>query len=81
MIAAEQWALQEYALCLTTELGKKAKEQWRYTPNSGLKNTSHTDAPTKGKKPEGSHNAITVTPLYHSTEYAARCMCKRTALR
>lgn len=64
-----------------TELGKKAQEQWRYTPNSGLKNTSHTAAPTKGKRTEASHNAINATPLYHSTENAARCMCKRTALR
>lgn len=81
MITAGQWALQECALCLTTELGKKAQEQWRYTPNSGLKNTSHTAAPTKGKRTEASHNAINATPLYHSTENAARCMCKRTALR
>ena len=81
MITAEQWALQEYALCLTTELGKKAKEQWRYTPNSGLKNTSHTAAPTKGKKPEGCYNAINATSLYHGAENAARYMCKRTALR
>lgn len=81
MITAGQWALQEYASCLTTELGKKAIEQWRYAPNSGLKNTSHTAAPTKGKKPEGCYNAINATPLYHSTENAARCMCKRTALR
>lgn len=81
MITAGQWALQECASCLTTELGKKAQEQWRYTPNSGLKNTSHTAAPTKGKRTEASHNAINATPLYHSTENAARCMCKRTALR
>ena len=81
MITAEQWALQEYAPCLTTELGKKAKEQWKYTPNSGLKNTSHTDAPTKGKRTEGIHNAITATTLYSGAENAARCMCKRTALR
>lgn len=81
MITAGQWALQECAPCLTTELGKKAQEQWRYTPNSELKNTSHTAAPTKGKRTEASHNAIYATPLYHSTENAARCMCKRTALR
>ena len=81
MITAGQWALQECAPCLTTELGKKAKEQWRYTPNSELKNTNHTAAPTKGKRTEASHNAINATPLYHSAENAARCMCKRTALR
>lgn len=81
MVEAGQWALQEYAPCLTTELGKKAIEQWRYTPNSGLKNTSHTAAPTKGKRTEASHNAINATPLHHGAENAARCMCKRTALR
>ena len=81
MITAGQWALRECAPCLTTKLGKKAKEQWRYAPNSELKNTSHTDAPTKGKRTEGIHNAITATTLYHSAENAARCMCKRTALR
>lgn len=96
MIAAEQWALQECAPCLTTELGKKAREQWRYTPNSGLKNTSHTAAPTKGKRTEGIHNAITAPPavpwhrkcsaLHVQTHRAAmtdavRCAGHRTAVR
>ena len=64
-----------------TELGKKTQEQWRYTPNSGLKNTSHSAAPTKGKRTEGIHYAITATTLYSGAENAARCMYKRTALR